>query len=698
MKIRGKFMFLGGLPISAILILLIVGFVGFHQIRNAVVEANTIQSDQTTMVDADRDGYQAFLAISDAVSSDQSQNLDELYNDFRTNADQTYERIVEPGRRFSSEMDDEFENFLSIYENWNNHSETVFSLLRETLQSNRELAESTTQAQQWFLSMRDILDRVGVELAESQSVDGRFVSDSLREISVPLVLNADRDAYQALFALTSIMEAKTLDELSLLNDDWLENTRQTRERFTQAIAVMGMSDLALLSDFELAFSQWQSQGNQAFSLLESTLEKNQLIEDEFQASGEEFLLLHDSVDNLRLIQDQRVADVLDGLYLLIQRITGVYLAIAVIASIGTIAIIVLTSRGIIKAVVSSMKFADSIADGDLNVKLDVSQRDELGMLAASLSRMVDVLGAKAKILDKISSGDLRSEVELASENDMLGQSLKVMDQSLNKLIGNTAIVSSELSEGAEQIAQASQSLSQGAAEQAQAIMGINHAIQELGDRSRENTETASSGQEKASSASKNAVSGQKHMEGLIDIMAKINASSDAINSVVKLVDDISFQINLLALNANVEAARAGKYGKGFGVVADEVSRLADRSAESVREISQMVQQTVENIRTGDEAAKTTAGHLDSIVEDTQVMVGLMKKIARLSEEQSSMVKDINESVNQIDSVIQANTASSEQTAAASEELSSQAVELTNVVNYFKLKTGSNTLMIGSNER
>jgi methyl-accepting chemotaxis protein len=159
-------------------------------------------------------------------------------------------------------------------------------------------------------------------------------------------------------------------------------------------------------------------------------------------------------------------------------------------------------------------------------------------------------------------------------------------------------------------------------------------------------------------------------------MEKINESSDEIKKVVKVIDDIAFQINLLALNANVEAARAGKYGKGFAVVADEVRNLAVRSAAAVKGTTEMVDETVRNIGIGNELAAATAQQLE--------------EMSIASKEQAEGVEQINSGLGQIDQVTQGNTASAEETASAAEELASQAQELRSILSRFKLSSSSPT--------
>ena len=279
------------------------------------------------------------------------------------------------------------------------------------------------------------------------------------------------------------------------------------------------------------------------------------------------------------------------------------------------------------------------------------------ILALKISRP---LRAATGIAEKIADGDFTAEkmkVKTKDEIGMLANSFSKMNASLNDLLGQVNEAIEQVASGSDQVAQSSQSLSQGATEQASSLEEISSSLNEINAQARSNVE--------------NADSGNQQMQELVTAMQKINESSDAIKKVVKTIDDIAFQINLLALNANVEAARAGKYGKGFAVVAEEVRNLAMRSTAAVKETTQMVDDTVKNIETGNELAASTAKQLEAM--------------ASSSKEQAQGVEQINSGLEQIDQVTQSNTANAEESASAAEELTSQAQQLKSTIDKFKLK-------------
>lgn len=347
--------------------------------------------------------------------------------------------------------------------------------------------------------------------------------------------------------------------------------------------------------------------------------------------------------------------------------------------------IVLT-RGITRPLEKGVKFADEIAAGNLDIELDVEQKDEVGKLADSLRFMLGALQYKEQIVTRIAEKDLTMEVEPASEKDKLGISLRGMVEALNDVLSQVNEAVEQVTNGSDQVSQASQNLSQGATEQASSLEEITSSTNEVNSQSKQNAENAGEAHGIARQATEDAQKGNEQMALLKESMDKINASSDEINKVVKVIDDIAFQINLLALNANVEAARAGKYGKGFAVVADEVRNLAVKSTDSVKETTTMVEETVNNIRSGNEAAEATARQLSSIVEGSGKVANFLEEIAQASREQAEAIEQITEGLDQIDQATQASTASAEESASASEELAGQAQQLRSMVAQFRLSS------------
>jgi methyl-accepting chemotaxis protein len=344
-----------------------------------------------------------------------------------------------------------------------------------------------------------------------------------------------------------------------------------------------------------------------------------------------------------------------------------------------------------KPLVRVTGIAAKIAEGDLEIeKIRLRSKDETAILTESFMRMIEVLREKAKAIEKIASGDLTVDIHTISEKDKLGMSLTLMKESLNEILNLVNDAVDQVFLGSDQISLSSQSLAQGATQQASSLQEIGETLAGINSRSRKNAEHAAEASAYAGNTSETAASGNMKMGELTDTMARIVASSDEINKVVKVIDDIAFQINLLALNANVEAARAGKYGKGFAVVADEVRNLANRSAEAVKETSSMVEQTISGIRDGNRVVKETAVHFQDIVTGIEKVTAFIEEIDNASREQAEGIEQITEAVEQIEKVTESNTAGAEETAAATESLAKQAKQLREMLSRFRLESGGKT--------
>ncbi|MFW6288148.1 MAG: methyl-accepting chemotaxis protein [Spirochaetota bacterium] len=306
------------------------------------------------------------------------------------------------------------------------------------------------------------------------------------------------------------------------------------------------------------------------------------------------------------------------------------------------------------------------------------------LFSRSISRP---LSAAAGIASQIAEGNLAVEVPETRRKDEIGLltgSFKTMARSLNNVLGQVDESVDQVNSGAEQVAQSSQSLSQGSTEQASSLEEITASLNEINSQSDQNAESATEASSVAKGALDSAEKGNEQVQSLVAAMDRINESSDEITKVVKVIDDIAFQINLLALNANVEAARAGKYGKGFAVVAEEVRNLAVRSAQAAKETTTMVETTTKNIQEGNTAAQATSEQLQEIVTGSTKVADFLEEIALASKEQAQGVEQINQGLSQVDQVTQSNTANAEESAAAAEELSAQAQQLRALVSTFQL--------------
>ena len=301
-------------------------------------------------------------------------------------------------------------------------------------------------------------------------------------------------------------------------------------------------------------------------------------------------------------------------------------------------------------------------------------------------RISHPLSEALKVAQRVAERDLTTVIEVKSKDEigMLLQALKDMNESLREIVSEVRARTDSISTGSQQIANGNADLSQRTEEQASSLEEAAAAIHELTSTVKQNSENARHANQLAVQASEVAVKGGAVVGHVVTTMSAINESSREIIDIISLIDGIAFQTNLLALNAAVEAARAGEQGRGFAVVAAEVRNLAQRSAMASKQIKALIDNSIIKVAEGSKLVDQAGKTMEDVVSSVKLVTDIMAEITMASQEQSSGIAEVNQSVAQMDQATQQNAAMVEETAAASASMQEEAQILARLMEVFKL--------------
>ena len=360
-----------------------------------------------------------------------------------------------------------------------------------------------------------------------------------------------------------------------------------------------------------------------------------------------------------------------------------------------------TSKRVLETILEPLHAIEDVAmeltEGNLHSALEYHSDDEIGRLAHSMRKSIRILGTYVDDIDRsmklFSEGNFDVHPEVEWRGDFVGilNSFMAFQASMAGTIKGIQNVSNEVSGAAEQVASSSNDLADGATNQAAVVEELTATVTGVSEQVEKNSHSAKEISVKVDELGDAISESNGKMHEMVDSMHEISEASKEIDKIITTINEIASQTNLLALNASIEAARAGEAGKGFAVVANQVNVLADQSAQAAKESATLIETSVKAVEKGMVIAGQTAAQLEEVAENSKLITTEVTNIAETLETQTTEIKQINEGIEQINDVVQTNSATSEECAAASQEMSSEAESLREMIRKFKVAEDKKTV-------
>lgn len=376
--------------------------------------------------------------------------------------------------------------------------------------------------------------------------------------------------------------------------------------------------------------------------------------------------------------------------------TKLALILTIIIVIGAILIsslfMIRLSKNIVVPIRKCADRLTQLSNGDLTSEIPaIKTGDETQILADAagtlVMRLKDMILDLTGILENMAAKnfDVNSSFDYIGDFVPLQTSIGVIIENMNKVFGNIYDVTAQVNNGANEISTVSQNLSEGAMDQAGTIEELSASIADISDKVSQTAESSSKAGQLSTEVTTKAEHSNVQMQRMSEAMKEISSTSEQIGQIIKTIDDIAAQTNLLSLNASIEAARAGDVGKGFAVVANEIRELAEKSATAVRDTTSLIEASLRAVENGTKTADDTALALQTIVSGIEKTNDVIQGISQDAAAQSEAIAQITVAIDQISEIIQSNSAIAQESAASSDSLNSESQVLKSMLDEFVFK-------------
>ena len=513
-----------------------------------------------------------------------------------------------------------------------------------------------------------------------------FYNGPFQVLNAANIVNSSFEAMQkSVFrAISSTSQANT--------EQALENARAWERKIQEQIPVIQkdfLGDQAIVERLQAALDELAPQREHVLELAV----QNQKAEASAYMEANNIITIHKAqaeLDELIEIADRKADELIVNLHAMQTKFITILSVLGIASVLVSVFFGIYITRGVTRPIKELEAAARQMEQGHLKIDVNYASKDELGSLSNSMRQMSDKISYYMDAISRVMRQLADSNLEIPHYDDFQGdflpvqESLLIVLNSLNETISEINMFSDQVANGADQVSNGAQILSQGVIAQASSVEELAATMSEISQQVKENAETSQVVKTAAGEMGANILACNQQMQEMKNAMEKINQNSTQIRSIIKTIDDIAFQTNILALNAAVEAARAGESGKGFSVVAQEVRSLATRSSDASKSTEALIEQSLAAVVYGTKVAEETAASLRNIAGGTDEMISKINQIAEASKRQAAATEMVSTGIDQISDIVQTNSATAEESAAASEELYGQSQVLKSRVSRFKL--------------